>query len=622
MSPAGAWFTLQTLQRRPDPERAPALPRPILRTRTAALARAYAHSFSFVGLVVAALFSSASMTPSLLPRRVATQGLLSGFAAAAGYGLGVLGVWLYGYLELRPLTGRARTLARRVAAVAAGLVFVAFQWRMTFWQNDLRARMGVEPLASAAPWRTALVSALTAAVLVALGRGALAAVRFTTTQLHRVMPCRTATALSVAAVGLTTVFIANGVLARGLHTAADHFFLALNARLEPAFAPPFRSPSPGVAPLGGEGSLLPWKTVGRFGRQFVAGGPASEDITALTGRPARDPVRVYAGLQPDQSIQQSADLALEELKRLGGFDRRVLIIATPTGTGWIDPGAADTVEFIHNGDTATVAMQYSYLPSWMTLLIDPDRPVAAARALFEAVYAHWTALPRDTRPRLYLHGLSLGALGSAASASLLTLIEDPIHGALWSGPPFPSARWQEATAYRNPGSPAWLPQVHDGRMLRFVSPEHPADPSRPWGPIRSVYLQHASDPMTFFSPELFWHRPDWLAGPRGPDVSPHLRWYPVVTGLQLAFDLAQATTVPFGHGHNYAAADYLDAWISVTAPAHWTRDDTAGFKRALAARADQSLQPGRPRNAGSNHWLRFQPGAQRPGAHPGEERDP
>ena len=574
--------------------------------RAAAWLGAYARSFGFVGLVVAALFFSASVTPSLLPRRVASQGLLSGFAAAAGYGIGVLSLGFYGFLELRPFTGHARVVARRVAGGFAFVVVFAFQWRATFWQNDLRARMGMEPLASAAPWRTALIAVLTAALLVALGRLAQSATRFTTRQLHRVMPCRVATALGVATVCLAGVFIANGVLARGLHTAADRFFLALNAQIEPAFAPPTHGPSPGIAPLGGEGSLLPWKTVGRFGRQFVAGGPAREDIAAFTRRPARHPIRVYAGIMPEQSPAQSAQRALDELKRLGGFDRRVLIIATPTGTGWIDPGAADTVEFIHDGDTAIVAQQYSYLPSWMTLLVDPDRPVAAARALFDAVYAHWTSLPHDARPKLYLHGLSLGALGSAASANLVTLIEDPLHGALWSGPPFASTRWQEATAYRNPDSPAWLPEVQNGRLLRFVSPETPPDPVRPWGPIRGMYLQHASDPMAFFSPQLFWHRPDWLVGPRGPDVSPHLQWYPVVTGLQLAFDLPQATTVPFGHGHNYAAVDYLDAWIAVTAPPTWTADNTARFKHALALRPDQTLQPGRPRNAGSNHWLRFQ----------------
>jgi uncharacterized membrane protein len=66
-------------------------------------------------------------------------------------------------------------------------------------------------------------------------------------------------------------------------------------------------------------------------------------------------------------MEQRAELALEELKRVGGFSRSVLVVATPTGTGWLDPGAVDTVEYLHAGDTAIVSMQYSHLPSWITI---------------------------------------------------------------------------------------------------------------------------------------------------------------------------------------------------------------------------------------------------------------
>jgi hypothetical protein len=119
-------------------------------------------------------------------------------------------------------------------------------------------------------------------------------------------------------------------------------------------------------------------------------------------------------------MEQRAELALEELKRVGGFSRSVLVVATPTGTGWLDPGAVDTVEYLHAGDTAIVSMQYSHLPSWITILIDPQRSRHAARALFDEIYGHWRTLPRDSRPKLYLHGLSLGSLGSEASADLFT----------------------------------------------------------------------------------------------------------------------------------------------------------------------------------------------------------
>ena len=88
----------------------------------------------------------------------------------------------------------------------------------------------------------------------------------------------------------------------------------------------------------------------------------------------------------------------------------MLVVANPTGTGWLQPGAVDALEFLHAGDTAIVSMQYSYLPSWITLLVDPDGSRVAARALFDKVYGHWSALPHDNRPKLYLHE----ALRSAA----------------------------------------------------------------------------------------------------------------------------------------------------------------------------------------------------------------
>ena len=91
--------------------------------------------------------------------------------------------------------------------------------------------------------------------------------------------------------------------------------------------------------------------------------------------------------------------------------------------------------------------------------------------------------------------------------------------------------------------------------------------------------------MVWFSPDLAWTNPQWLAEPRGPDVSAHLRWYPIVTFLQIAFDMSMATTVPIGYGHNYSPSSYLDAWIAVTQPKEWTEEKTASLKELFASKA-------------------------------------
>ena len=318
-------------------------------------------------------------------------------------------------------------------------------------------------------------------------------------------------------------------------------------------------------------------------RNLSPPGRRSKQISEFWGKESIQPLRVYVGLGSKETTQERAKLALQELIRVGGFDRSVLVVATPTGTGWLDPGAVDTLEYLHAGDTAIVSMQYSYLPSWITILVDPTRSRDSATLLFDEVYDHWKTLPKDSRPKLYLHGLSLGALGSAASADLFTLFEDPIQGGLWSGPPFPSVPWGRATRYRNPDSPMWLPKFRDGSMLRFTGRENSLhEGGKRWGPMRFVFIQHASDPMSFFAPELLYRRPDWLVGQRGPDVSPYLMWLPIVTFLQAGFDIPMATTVPLGYGHNFAPSSYIDSWIEVTQPQGWTPADTVRLKQLFS----------------------------------------
>jgi uncharacterized membrane protein len=239
----------------------------------------------------------------------------------------------------------------------------------------------------------------------------------------------------------------------------------------------------------------------------------------------------------------------------------------------------NTVEYLHGGDVASVAIQYSYLASWLSLLVEPDYGNEAARALFTEVYGYWTTLPKDKRPRLYLFGLSLGALNSQRSADLFDVLGDPLQGALWSGPPFPSSMWNSVTRRRQPGSPAWLPRFGNGSVVRFTAQTNALDiPGAEWGPLRIVYLQYASDAITFFEPASAYREPAWMIEPRGPDVSPELRWYPLVTFFQLLLDVMTATTTPIGYGHVYAPQHYIDAWVEVT-DVRWTPEEIDRLKR-------------------------------------------
>jgi uncharacterized membrane protein len=394
-----------------------------------------------------------------------------------------------------------------------------------------------------------------------------------------VVPRRISYVLSTLIVVAMILLVVNHVLARAALNVADAIFLQIDRVVDEDIARPSEAWASGSVE-----SLIAWDSIGLQGKTFITTGPSAEQIGQFAGRDTAQPLRVYVGLRSQETTEERARLALEELIRVGGFERSVLVVATPTGTGWLDPGAVDTLEYLHLGDTAIVSMQYSYLPSWITILVDPHRSRDAARALFQEIYGHWAMLPKDGRPKLYLHGLSLGSLGSEGSADLFTVFEDPIQGGVWSGPPFPSPVWSRITRGRNPDSPSWLPAFRDGSMVRFTARENALNRTgKRWGPMRFVYIQHASDPMTFFAPELLYRRPDWLVGERGPDVSPYLRWYPIVTFLQTAFDLPMATSVPHGYGHNYAAASYIDAWTAVTEPTS-DSDTTAKLKDLFADR--------------------------------------
>ncbi|TWT66003.1 alpha/beta hydrolase [Allorhodopirellula solitaria] len=550
----------------------------------------YWDSFSFLGLILATLFFCGSVTPSLLPRPYIVQGILSGFATAIGYVVGVVLVWFWNFLELPvPKQELARRLKQfTVAAVA--VLFATFTWHASAWQNSVRVLMEMPPIESSELVWFFLIAMVVAGLLVTFARTMIFAGARLSRWLQKYLPRRIAISLSTLVVFLTALFIGNGVVARGLLSAADGFFLNADKLIEDGIAQPTAEWA-----CGSTASLVDWDSIGRRGKDFIAGGPTAEEIAefindddGVSESEWMHPIRVYVGMRSAEDDQARAALALEELKRAGGFERDVLVVATPTGTGWLDEGAVDTFEYLHRGDTAIVSMQYSYLPSWITILVDPSRSKRSASALFDQVYAHWTTLPKDSRPKLFLFGLSLGSFGCEDSADLMETFQDPIGGSVLSGPPFPSRQWGSIVASRNPGTPVWMPTFRDESMIRFTSQTNKLDNGKAWGPIRNVYIQHASDPMVWFSPSLAWNRPAWLNHPRGPDVSPALRWYPIVTFLQIAFDLPMATSIPIGYGHNYAPSSYIDAWVAVTQPAGWSEADLQKLKNRFAETEDSS----------------------------------
>lgn len=551
----------------------------------------------FTGIAFGALFFCLSLTPSLLPRDWISAGVIGGINAAVGYGIGVLAAVAVRGLMLRgrnwwPPSRRVRLrmqTATAAAAIVAGLLMMV---PAAAWQRRVAELMGIAGPDTGGYLRVLPVAVVTAGALIAGARVIKDAIKHLARWMIRRwrIDDEVAMFIGTAIVVAVLITVVNGVLFRGFVAGASVVFQPQNSTTQTGVAQPQlpeRSGSPD--------SFVPWDTLGFQGRTFVATGPRAEELTALNGRTAKQPIRIYAGLQSGDNVEGRVALLLSELQRTRAFERRVLVIVPTTGTGWVDPVAARAIESIYNGDTALVAMQYSYLPSWISFLADRSTSVEAGRAMIEAVARRWSQWPAGSRPRLALYGESLGAMaGQGAFGYLPDVAEKGFSSVLWVGPPNASSLWQALTVRRDPGTPEVEPRYDDGRTVRFAQSASSAEiatvAAPPWPDTRVLFLQHASDPVVWWSPDLLLQRPDWLTEAPGFDRTPSMRWYPIVTFLQVTADMAGNVTdsagIPTGHGHNYGDRQ-LDGWVAVAAPAGWTPADTervrGGLREAMAA---------------------------------------
>ncbi|WP_405133678.1 alpha/beta hydrolase [Nocardia sp. NBC_01388] len=524
------------------------------------------------GLVVATVFFALSVTPSLLPRDWLFQGLISGVNAALGYGVGCVLQWLFRkWIRPRLTIGGPPEWVRYVLKVAVVLTCALVAAYMLVlsadWQREITGLMDMEGTTRAAYLRTGGLSFAVGALVVAVFRTLRELVRFIARQLSRWVrvPPKLAPATGVLLLTILIVTLFNGVASRAFFAVANSAFSVRNNQttqfaVQPTL--PERSGSPQ--------SLAKWETLGFEGRWFVSHGPDPMLISAVTGKPARQPIRVYVGLQSAPAATTEEDLAVAELQRTGAFDRKVLVITTTTGTGWVNSMSAAALEYMYGGDTAILASQYSYLPSVLSFLADRQKVAIAGKKMFDAVYRVWSARPPNARPKLLVYGESLGSQGSEAAFDGLADLRSKVDGALWVGPPNSNRLWQQFVSRRDPGTREVDPVYADGLVVRFAATATDLDkPSPDWRRPRIAYLMHPSDPIVWWSPDLLFSQPDWLSEPRGSDVSPQMRWSPVVTFWQVAADLTNAQGVSDGHGHNYGSL-VLDGWAAVAAPPEWT----------------------------------------------------
>lgn len=419
-----------------------------------------------------------SLLPSLLPRSSLLQGVFTGLLAAVGLGVaGCVRILLRACGLRGPNQLRASTRPQAVALAAAVAVTTAAACSATHWQNTLRAAMGIESV-GVAHWAVVLTVAATLfVVLRGICRGCGRAAR-------RLGPGRGLAAALAITLGVTFV---------GLPSLVDWryaVYAAADSDVDPTLAQPISLQRSGSAL-----SAIDWAALGAQGRKFVSVGTSS------------DSVRVYVGIRAAADQEARAALAVRELARAGGLRRNNIVLAVPTGSGWIDANAVTGFEQRFHGDVALVGMQYSFAPSWATFLFGRRAASESARALFEAVADRLADLPTAQRPRLYLYGQSLGATGGSSVLRDVPDARGHICAALWAGPP--------------------AGQVHPGA---------------------ATVLANSSDPVVRWSPRLVLHPPS----PDGLRTdAPRPQWIPIVDFLQTTVDLLSALDPPAGHGHRY-----------------------------------------------------------------------
>lgn len=544
----------------------------------------YRPRWSLVGVAVGAAGYVASLTPTLLPRTDITQGIASSVVAVVGYGIGVIGESCARALADRVRSGRGSLPAPRRfkwrVAITVGIVAAAaaFTPLGVAWQQQQRV---VVEVPGAAP-TTPIVVVLTIGFVLVFRYFGLG-LRALTRKISRILGRRGCISGGSGALanGGAILIIGAGfaVIAVLGYGASLIVFNRMNNQQPVAQIQP-------VSPLrsGGPGSGISWQSLGVQGRWFVSEGPTPAQISVVTGRSAVEPIRTYAGIETNADAQARARQAVADLVRAGGLERANIVVYTPSTNGYVDSTAAAAAEFVTDGDIASVSMQYTILPSSLSMVLDQAKALDAGIYLLRAAREAIAALPPDRQPRLYVYGESLGAYGSMAPFDGVGIagFGELVAGAVWAGPPASSAYWRQLNSQAT-GGPGWQPIVADGSVVRYAADAAGlAQPAAPWSRTRGVFLQNSTDPVVWWSPDLIWNRPAWLDQPRGPGVPAEMTWLPLITFWQVFVDMPAAGGMPPGVGHNYQP-DIGPTWVAVMQPKDWGLSQDAKLQLALKA---------------------------------------
>lgn len=513
-----------------------------------------------------------------MPRPAFFMGIVAGLGFALWYCIGVF--FSRGIRKWKLIKEPKNTLKRKAWIALAAftpLFIIATSMLARHWQNVQRALLEKPPIENTGVLTIVFMAILLFALLVLLQRGLAWVYRRVRAWVAKLsfLPPHIGTVMAVVVATVLIIGILTGILRRTLVVAIDSSYAYSNNYIDPSYPQPASELRSGSAK-----SAAKWEDLGREGRRFVARGPSANDIEKFTGREAKQPIRVYAGLNNAKGREKQVQLAIKELERTGAFNRKELMVTVPTGSGWIEPETVAAFEYMHGGDTAVVSAQYSYLPSGFALFLDQGEATGMAKELLHAVEAKLSAIPEQMRPKLVVYGLSLGSFGAQEDFTGEEDFASRLDGGLFVGTPGFSEPWRTITRERDSGSPQIKPIYNNEKVIKFATDS--ADVINDSGkPYKIVYFQYATDPFVWFDAQLLYAKPDWMREQPGRGVSPDLHWFPLITFTQVAIDQAFSMAVPGDNGHDYAH-DTVAAMAAATKPNDWSADKTRQLQSIIA----------------------------------------
>ena len=335
---------------------------------------------------------------------------------------------------------------------------------------------------------------------------------------------------------------------------------------------------------GGPGSLVSWDTLSRQGRRNVSTALSPALIEKVMGEPATaEPIRIFVGLESAPTAAERLALLMKEIERTGALDRDLLMVISPTGTGYVNYVAVESAEFMTRGNMASVTMQYSLRPSPLSL----DRVAEGReqyRMLIDAISNVIRERPVKKRPRFVLFGESLGAWTSQDAfehRGTQGLINSGIDRALWIGSPYMS-KWKEETlkSDRPDVDRSLVGRFNDFGQLEALGAEARKK-------LRYVMITHDNDGVAHFGLDLLVRSPEWLgpAETRPATIPKSEQWRTPTTFVQTLVDMKNAANVIPGQ-FEAKAHDYrkdLARFIREVYALGATDEQLASIEKALRA---------------------------------------